>query len=394
MRGAAARQRLLAAQGQTARDLAAQRLAAAQASQDRAQAIALSAQARASAAHLRETETRAADTLSRIETLEAHRRALQAELGRDAASLAPMLPLIERLSLYPSETLLASPARPADALTGLMILRGLGAQLEARAEAIRTRQFELARLTAALEAQNDTLAALKQEQAARGRQVGAEAERAAAIQSASQDAADTASRQAAASASRAASLQDAVSRIEALQAAAAAQFQREAAAADHARKPAVARAARLDAASVSANAGPGLTPGTSAGAPVAGRQVQLWGASTDAGPATGITYAPPAMALVTAPCDGRIDFAGPFRSYGQMLILDCGHSYRFVLAGLERLDVAVGQKLARGVAIGRMPDWNPSGSGSGHPAGHPSLYVQLRHGSEAIDPAGFLRNPS
>ena len=235
LRGAAARQRLLAAQDRTARDLAAQRLAAAQASQDRAQAIALSTQARASAAHLRETETRAADTLSRIETLEAHRRTLQAELARDAAALAPMLPLIERLSLYPSETLLASPARPADALTGLMLLRGLGAQLEARAEAIRTRQFELAKLTASLEAQNDTLAALKQEQVLRGRQVSAEAERAAAIQSASQDAADTASRQAAASASRAASLRDAVSRIEALQHAAEAQFQREAAAADRAR---------------------------------------------------------------------------------------------------------------------------------------------------------------
>ena len=380
---------LLAAQANGIRDLAAQRLATLQAAQDRTRAIALSAQARNAAARVRDTETRAADTLSRIEALSARRTALQAELAHEAALLAPMLPLIERLSLYPSETLLASSARPADALSGLMLLHGLGTQLEIRAEAIRARQFELDRLTASLETQNQGLAILRQEQAERGQAVTAQAEQAAETQRVSQDAADAASRRAAASASRAATLQDAVLRIEAAQRAAEAQFQREAAAADRARRPDVARTARRDAAAVSTDAGPGLAPGNAAGAPVAGRQVQGWGAATDAGPATGVTYAPPAMALVTAPCNGRVDFAGPFRSYGRMLILDCGHSYRFVLAGLDRLDVAIGQKLARGVAIGRMPDWNLASNG-----GRPSLYVQLRHGSQAIDPGSFLHNPT
>lgn len=390
---AQARAALLSAQAKTVRDQAAQRLAALQASQDRAQAIALSAQARNAAARLRETETRAADTMSRIEALNARRTALQAELAHEAAMLAPMLPLIERLSLYPSETLLAASAQPAnappaDALSGLMLLHGLGSQLELRAEAIRARQFDLAQLTASLETQNQGLAVLRQEQAERGQAVAAQAEQAATVQRVSQDAADAAARQAAASASRAVTLQDAVGRIEAAQHSAEARFQREVAVADHARKPDVARTARKDAAAVSADAGPGLVPGAAGGAPVAGRQVQGWGAATDAGPATGITYASPAMALVTAPCNGRIDFAGPFRSYGQMLILDCGHGYRFVLAGLDRLDVAIGQKLAKGVAIGRMPDWLASS------AGRPSLYVQLRHGSQAIDPGNFLRNPS
>ena len=278
-----------------------------------------------------------------------------------------------------------------------MLLHGLGTQLEFRAEAIRARQLALARLTTSLEAQNRGLAAIRQEQLIRGQQVASQAEAALAVQRASQDAADAASRQAAASASRAASLQDAVTRIEAAQRAAEADFQREAAAADQARRPEIARTARKDAAAVASDAGPGLAPAAAgsargsagAAAPVAGRQVQAWGASTDAGPASGITYAPPAMALVTSPCNGRIDFAGPFRSYGQMLILDCGHGYRFVLAGLDRLDVAVGQKLARGVAVGRMPDWSLAAGGT-----RPSLYVQLRHGSEAIDPSGYLHSPS
>jgi len=388
VRATQARQRLLAAQARRADDLAAQRLAAAQADEDRVRATALSAQARGAVERLRDIEAQAAGTQSRIEALDARRQALRSELARDAAALAPMLPLIERLSLYPAETLLSASTSPADALTGLMVLRGLGAQIEARAEAIRARQLDLARLAASLQAEDDTFAALRREQAARGQAVASQAEQAAAAQRASRKAADDASRQAAASASRASGLQDAVARIEAAQGEAEGRFQREAAAAARARRPAAARAARADAAAVSSGAGPGLAPGASLAAPVAGRQVQGWGASTESGPATGVTYAPPALAVVSAPCDGRIDFAGPFRSYGQMLIVDCGHGYRFVLAGLERLDVAVGQRLARGVAVGRMPDWRlPSGA-------HPSLYVQLRHGSEAIDPRGFLRGGS
>ena len=370
-----------------------QRLAAIQASQDRARAIALSAQARNAATRLRETETRAAETLLRIDALQARRQALQAELARDGAALASLLPLIERLSLFPAETLLASRAKPSDALGGLMVLRGLGAQLESRAEAIRARQHDLARLHDALQAQNRGLAALRQEQAARDQLVSSAAGRAAAIQRASRDAADDAARQAAASAAQATDLRDAVSRIETAQRAAEAQFQREAEAAERASKPAVARAARTRAAAISPDTRSGLVPQAAASlasaAPVAGRLVQGWGAGTDGGPATGITYAPPAMAVVTAPCDGRIDFSGPFRSYGKMLIVDCGHGYRFVLAGLDRLDVAVGQQLARGVAVGRMADWSAAAG-----AVRPSLYVQLRHGAEPIDPSRFLHQHS
>ena len=385
----AAHQRLLAAQTQSADDLAAQRQAAIQVAGDAARAAALSAQARDAAAHLRDIERHADDLQSRVEALGARRVELQRALAHEAAALAPMLPLIVRLSMFPAETLLGSSATPADTLSGLMVLRALGTQLEARARAIRVRQKELGELTASLEEQRHRLASVREEQMIRGEQVSAEAERAAATQRASGEAADAASRAAAVSAARAANLQDAVGRIEAAERSAQALFQREAAAADRASKPDIARSARLDAATVSTDSRPGPAPGDAGAAPVAGKLVQLWGAATDAGPATGITYAPPAMAVVTAPCDGRIDFAGPFRSYGKMLILDCGHSYRFVLAGLERLDVAIGQKLSKGVAIGRMPDWNPAAT-----SGRPSLYVQLRHGSQAIDPGSFLRSHS
>jgi septal ring factor EnvC (AmiA/AmiB activator) len=124
--------------------------------------------------------------------------------------------------------------------------------------------------------------------------------------------------------------------------------------------------------------------GARSGAPVAGPVVGRFGETTDAGRATGVSYAPPPAALVSAPCKGRIDFAGPFRSYGNMVILDCGGGYRFVLAGLDRIDTQPGTNVRAGQPVGRMPDFSPGAHG------RPTLYVQLRRGSDAIDPGRFL----
>lgn len=379
--------------GRTAGELAA---AQRQAVADETRAASLSAATVAAATRVQQTERGAADASDQVRALAMQQAAAHSALAADAAALAPLLPVIERLSLYPSETLLAAPASPDRAVTGLMVLRGLGASIEQRARALREEQARLAVIGTQLGRERTRLEALQRHQAEQQLAVAARAQAAQARQRASGAEADQAARAAADAAARAANLGDAVARIEAAERAAEAQFQREAAQAEVARQPETARQARASAASLAVPAGPGLAAtggGTGTGpAPVAGRIVHRFGDPTDAGPATGLTYAPPSLATVTAPCTGRVDFAGPFRSYGRMLILDCGHDYRFVLAGLDRLDVAVGQSLARGAAVGRMPASGdsasaPSGSGSG------SLYVQLRHAGDTIDPGRFLLHP-
>jgi len=365
----------------SAQSEAARRQAAAEA----ARATALSAASVAATERLQATERDADDAAARLAALHDQQEAARRTLEADAAALAPMLPLIERLSLYPAETLLAAPARPDDSLAGLMVLHGLGTELEARARDLRAQQDRLRILSAQLETQGRTLDALQRRQAAQQAAVAARADEAKTRAASSGRAADRAARQAAAAAARAATLDDAVAQLESASKAAQDRLLREAKAADSARQPAAARQARQEAADIDADnkAGP---PPPSGGAPVAGRIAIAFGADSPAGRATGITYAPPPAATVTAPCAGRIDFAGPFRSYGTMLILDCGHGYRFVMAGLDRLDVAVGQRLARGAAVGRMP----AGSASDG-AGRPSLYVQLRHGQATVDPSRFLQ---
>ena len=100
----------------------------------------------------------------------------------------------------------------------------------------------------------------------------------------------------------------------------------------------------------------------------------------------GLSYQSPPAARVLAPCGGRVAFAARFRSYGLLLIVDCGGGYHVVLAGFERLDVKVGQELAAGEPVGVMPDWEAGASGN-----RPSLYVELRRAGQPVNPAPLLR---
>ena len=160
-------------------------------------------------------------------------------------------------------------------------------------------------------------------------------------------------------------------------------------------------AARDRQAALAKPAGPGLdaphpnaTAGAAAGgktasgrltAPVTGQVVRHFGDPTDAGAATGITYQAAPAARVVAPCAGRVVYAGPFRSYGKLLILDCGRGYHVVLSGFDRLDAQVGQSVGAGGPVGVMPGWDPRAT-----AARPALSVELRHAGEPINPLPFL----
>ncbi len=372
---------------------------------DAARATALSRATVAAAARVQDTERDTARAAERTQALGVQQEAARHALQEAERALQAMLPAAVRLSLFPSETLLATQRSADDSLAGLMVLRGLGSALEREARSVREAQERLATTGTALGSEQARLVALQQLQAGQQARLASQAQAAQETQRASMTRAGQAAQVAADAVARAATLGDAVTRVEAAERAAQARFEQQAEAAEAARQPEAAQRARDNAASLAVPAGPGLqqgagpeeapgsAPGSARGnaprgAPVAGRIAQAFGSRGDAGPASGVTYAPPSLATVTAPCGGRIDFAGAFRSYGRMLILDCGREYRFVLAGLDRLDVSGGQSLARGAVVGRMPAWS-EGSGQGRP----SLYVQLRHGDATIDPGRFLQAP-
>src|SRR5439155_13131790 len=89
--------------------------------------------------------------------------------------------------------------------------------------------------------------------------------------------------------------------------------------------------------------------------PVNGSKIREFGGSDGAGGIEkGISLATKAGAQVTTPCDGWVVYAGPFRSYGQLLILNAGGGYHVLIAGMERISVNIGQFVLTGEPVATM----------------------------------------
>lgn len=116
--------------------------------------------------------------------------------------------------------------------------------------------------------------------------------------------------------------------------------------------------------------------------PVSGSLLQGFGASLPNGGKTEyVVFKTRAEAQVTAPVGAVVEFARPFRTYGQMLILRTSDGYRVILSGMSRIYVSEGQSVSAGEPVGRMPDRND-------PA--PELSVELRLGDKVLDPAQWM----
>ena len=98
-----------------------------------------------------------------------------------------------------------------------------------------------------------------------------------------------------------------------------------------------------------------------------------------------------AGAEVFAPFDGRIVYAGPFRGYGAVALIDHGDGYHSLLTGLDDLRIAVGDWVLQGEPVGALPP--DSGGGASEPRG-PKLYVELRKDGEPVDPAPWFVRPT
>jgi septal ring factor EnvC (AmiA/AmiB activator) len=109
------------------------------------------------------------------------------------------------------------------------------------------------------------------------------------------------------------------------------------------------------------------------------------------GHSKGLYIATRKLAQVTAPADGEIEFAGEFRSYGRLLILNVGEGYHVLLAGLGVITAEAGQTLRAGEPIGAMGEAPARGTliGDRLDDPRPILYIEFRKDGSAIDPSDW-----
>ncbi|HRX36588.1 MAG TPA: peptidoglycan DD-metalloendopeptidase family protein [Aestuariivirga sp.] len=122
--------------------------------------------------------------------------------------------------------------------------------------------------------------------------------------------------------------------------------------------------------------------------PAQGQIMRRFGDKDALGGSTqGLMIATRQGAQVTTPVDGKVEFAGPFRSYGQLLIVNPGGGYRVLMAGLDKVTAATGEFLRAGEPVGVMGNGPASVTLFGDVVldGRPVLYIEFRNSTEAID---------
>jgi septal ring factor EnvC (AmiA/AmiB activator) len=132
--------------------------------------------------------------------------------------------------------------------------------------------------------------------------------------------------------------------------------------------------------------------------PAQGRRVLSYGDKTQyGGTSKGLVIETRYSAQVTSPCDGWIVYAGEFRSYGQLLIMNAGGGYHVLMAGLSQIDVQPGQFVLASEPVGTMSGAprtaqlavQSTGAGTASPSPQsnaPVIYVEFRKDGQPLDP--------
>ena len=122
--------------------------------------------------------------------------------------------------------------------------------------------------------------------------------------------------------------------------------------------------------------------------PVNGAKLKEFGAPDgNGGSEKGLSIATSGGAQITAPADGWVVYAGPFRSYGQLLILNAGGGYHVLLAGMERISVDLGQFVLAGEPVAVMGTASHIAAILATGSSQPVFYVEFRKDGIPIDPS-------
>lgn len=335
------------------------------------------------AARVQDRERDVTSSETRIAGLEAAQAVLLARLETRRAELTDTLAALQRLDRNPPPALAINPDDAVSAMRSALLLSTIVPELEKQAREIRDRLKELDEVRLSLLAERETFGLASEELNTERRELNELLKSKQVAEAAIRAQAEEEAQALARLSKEAAGLKDLIARLEA-RARSRTPIPRPLATAPGTAPGTASGTSTTSPPQTIVAALPGHLFSTSRGLirlPVQGVSTQDFGANDGAGGTTrGIMLETRPEAPVTAPFDGRIAFAGPFRQYGQLLILEVGEGYHLLLAGMARIDGIVGQNVLAGEPIGTMGETQTSGNAK------PALYIELRRNGNPVDP--------
>ncbi|WP_376702845.1 murein hydrolase activator EnvC [Mesorhizobium sp. ISC25] len=337
------------------------------------------------------------DIGGKLEGLKSQERKIRASLAARRDVLAEVLGALQRMGLNPPPAILVKPEDALSSVRSAILLGAVVPELRQQTDMLLADLKEQSRVTASIEAERARLTAAVGEQAAEKKRLGMLLEAKQKLAADTQTALAAEKQRSATLAAKAGSLKELIASLEADRARKAADAAKaaEQKTADADKGPASA-AAPTELGSLPVPESNRLTAAAPFSAlqgqialPVTGRVKRRFGANDGNGAVMlGDMVATQSGAIVTAPADGNVLYAGPFRSYGQLLILNAGDGYHVVLAGMSRISVASGQSVLAGEPVGAMGEARvASTSASKNGNATPELYVEFRKDGKPVDPA-------
>ncbi|MCA3571402.1 peptidoglycan DD-metalloendopeptidase family protein [Bradyrhizobium sp.] len=339
------------------------------------------------AGQVRSVETRIADAEARLQPLDGREREIRTSLDSRRSDVIEVLAALQRAGRRTPPALLVRPEDALQSLRTAMLLGAVVPELRVRAEKLAADLGELVALRKTISTERDALAADRDKLREDQTRLAALVDERQRQQSAAEKDMETEGARAIALSKQADNLQGLIAKMEqdlksAAKAAATASLQGAPATVNG--KP------NLGALKDPARMSPAVAFASAKGLfsyPVNGTKIREFGGSDGAGGVQkGISLAAKPGAQVTTPCDGWVVYAGPFRSYGQLLILNAGGGYHVLIAGMERISVNIGQFVLTGEPVATMGSTSQVASILATNASQPVLYVEFRKDGTPIDP--------
>ena len=339
------------------------------------------------AARVRGVETRIGDAEARLRPLDAREQQIRNSLDSRRSEIVEVLAALQRAGRRAPPALLVRPEDALQSLRTAMLLGSVVPEMRAQAERLVGDLSELIGLRKTIATERDQLAADRDKVKGDQVQLASLVDERQRKQSAIEKDMEAEGARALALARQADSLQSLIAKMEqdlksAAKAAQTASLQGTPAALNG--KP------NLKALKDPGRLSPAIAFASAKGLfalPVNGVKIREFGGSDGVGGVEkGISLATRAGAQVTTPCDGWVVYAGPFRSYGQLLILNAGGGYHVLIAGMERISVNIGQFVLTGEPVATMGTTSQVASILAANASQPVLYIEFRKDGTPIDP--------